>query len=340
MKLIPAAGLMAAEAAEIPFDRIDTHIHIHRPVPVFTAAMAKEGWRGLTICVARAVGDETSNLDEVMQGTARTVRESKGRLQWAAAFDARGFERPDFAETTVAGLKQQFKEGAVAVKIWKIIGMAIRGKSGAYLLPDHPSLLRVYESIQKEGRTLVAHIAEPDGAWLPLNEKNFEITYYSNNPQWHMMNHPHAPKKEEILKARDRMLEKVPKLRVVGCHLGSNEDDLAALAKRLDRFPNFSVDCAARVRYLAAGDRATAREFVMKYQDRIVYGTDFQTGNNPEEKAWSAFQQRVEEEWRFFASSDAMTLRNRPTQGLGLPQGVLRKIYHENAKRLFAGIAG
>ena len=324
---------------EVGFDRFDTHLHVHRPVPVFNAGMEKAGWRALSICVSRAVDDQPSILPEMLAGTAKAVRESKGRFAWAATFDPRGFESRDFSERTVADLARWFKEGAIAVKLWKNIGMWIRAKSGAYLLPDDRALLPVYEAIQKADRTVVAHLAEPDGAWMPLDEKNPEINYYKNNPHWHMLNHPGAPSKNDILNARDRVLARYPKLRLVGCHLGSNEDDLQALARRLDRLPNFAVDCAARVRYFAAGDRETVRQFLTKYQDRVTYGTDYQIGNTEEARAWSSIGARMEEEYRFFASADPVTMRNRTAPGLGLPSAVVRKIFHENPKRWYPGIA-
>lgn len=337
--LLPAAAVVPAPAAEAPFDRIDTHLHVHRSVPRIVEGMEKSGWRALSVCVSRFVGEDVSNLPEVHPATARAARESRGRIAWAAAVDVRSFESPDFGSRVTADLQQWFQEGAVAVKMWKIVGMAIRSKSGDYLLPDHAALRPVYESIQKAGRTLVAHLAEPTGAWMPLDEKNAEINYYRNNPQWHMYGRAGVPQKEDILNARDRVLARYPKLRAVGCHLGSNEDDLPLLAKRLDRYPNFAVDCAARVRYLAGGDRTAVREFLLKYQDRVTYGTDFQVGTMDEEKAWASYSRRLEEEWQYFASTGTMTYRNRQAQGLGLPEGVLRKIFYENPKRWFPGIA-
>ena len=89
-------------------------------------------------------------------------------MAWASTFDARGFERPDFTERTIARVRRAFDDGAIGVKIWKNIGMSIKAKSGAYLLPDDRSLLPIYEAIERDGRTLVAHLAEPNGAWLPL----------------------------------------------------------------------------------------------------------------------------------------------------------------------------
>src|SRR6185312_5557735 len=117
------------------------------------------------------------------------------------------------------------------------------------------------------------------------------FTRRSNRPTgpcWHIW--PSAPAKEVILAARDRVLARDPKLRVVGCHLGSDEDDLTRLAKRLDAYPNFAVDAAARS--LAATH---------------------------------------ERDWAFFAGDGAMEYAGRPTRGLALPDGVLRKLFRENA---------
>ena len=131
-------------------------------------------------------GLATAVLEEKLRATAAVARDSGGTLAWASTFDARGFEEPGFAGRTADRLRRTFDEGAVGVKIWKNIGMAIRAKSGAYLLPDDAALLPVYEAIERAGKTLVAHLAEPDGAWMPLDDRNPELPYYSKNPQWHM----------------------------------------------------------------------------------------------------------------------------------------------------------
>ena len=233
LRMTPAAALLAvARAAEGPdFQRVDTHVHIHRDAPALLSALKGSGWRGLDIVVCPAVGDEPFDLEQKLRATLKVARDSGGTLAWASTFDARGFERPDFADRSIERLRRSFDDGAVAVKIWKTIGMAIKSKSGDYLLPDDPALLPIYEAIQRADRTLVAHLAEPDGAWLPLDDKNPELDYYSKNPQWHMFGKPGAPVKGAILAARDKVLARYPKLRVVGCHLGSDEDDLGRSAR-------------------------------------------------------------------------------------------------------------
>lgn len=218
--------------------------------------------------------------------------------------------------------------------------MAIRAKSGAYLLPDDPALLPIYDAIQRADRTLIAHLAEPDGAWLPLDAKNPEFAYYSKNPRWHMHGKPGAPEKEAILEARDRVLARAPKLRVVGCHLGSDEDDLRQLAKRLDTHPNLAVDTAARVRYFAPGERDQVREFLIRYQDRILYATDFSLRDDDPAAAARSVQATHDHDWDFFSGDDAMVYAGHPTRGMALPDGVLRKIFRENALRWLPGLGG
>ncbi len=254
LHLIPTSALAAgARGAEGPaFERFDTHVHVHRDAPAIASALKESKWRALDIVVCPAVGDEPFDLEEKLRATLKVAHDSAGIVAWASTFDARGFEQLGFTEHAIARLERTFGDGAIGVKIWKNIGMAIKAKSGAYLLPDDPALLPIYEAIQRADKTLIAHLAEPNGAWLPLDAKNPEITYYSNYPQWHMFGRAGATDKASILTARDRVLARYPKLRVVGCHLGSDEDDLKQLAKRLDAYPNFAVDTAARVRYLRA----------------------------------------------------------------------------------------
>lgn len=325
----------AAEAED--FERIDSHIHIHRDAPAVFESLKASKWSGLDLVVCPTEKDEPYDLESRLDSTLKGSKASGGRLAWASTFDARGFESPDFTERTVARLRKSFDDGAIGVKIWKNIGMAIRGKSGTYLLPDNPSLLPIYEAIEKAGKTLIAHLAEPDGAWLPLDEKNPEFPYYSKNPQWHMLGKG-TPSKEAILAARDHILAKFPKLRVVGCHLGSDEDNLDRLANRLDKFPNFAVDTAARTRYFARGDRDRAIAFITKYQNQLLYATDFSLRQIDPETGAKGLLKRHDDDIAFYAGEAEMEYEGKPTRGLGLPDTVLRKLFRENARRWLPGI--
>jgi predicted TIM-barrel fold metal-dependent hydrolase len=134
------------------------------------------------------------------------------------------------------------------------------------------------------------------------------------------------------------VLARYPRLRVVGCHLGSDEDDLGRLARRLDAFPNFAVDTAARIRYFARGDRDRAREFLIRYQDRVVYATDFGLRDARAEAGARTLLAWHDRDWAFFSGDARMDYEGRPTRGLALPDVVLRKIFRENARRWLPGI--
>ena len=104
LRLLPASALMAASRAgeATSFERIDTHIHIHRDAPALLAAIKASSWQGLDIVVCPASGDEPFDLEEKLHATLKVHRDSGGTLAWASTFDARGFEGPGFADRTIA----------------------------------------------------------------------------------------------------------------------------------------------------------------------------------------------------------------------------------------------
>jgi predicted TIM-barrel fold metal-dependent hydrolase len=186
-----------------------------------------------------------------------------------------------------------------------------------------------------------AHIAEPVGAWKPYDPKDPDSGYYRENPGWLMYGHPERPSKETIIAARDRMLGRHPKLRIIGCHLGSMEDDVAEIAKRLDKYPNFVVDTAARVTHLALQDRDKVRAFLIQYQDRVLYATDavLIAGDDVDSRLKS-WEDQLQRDWKFFAGSGQVKYMDRSVQGLALPEPVLKKLYHDNAVKWAPGILG
>ena len=319
---------ICARAAAQPFECIDTHTHMHRSAPALVAALKQANWRCLSICDSRETGDQPSILGEMKRGTKVLHAESQGRIAWATTFDPRSFEASGFAERVVAELQRDFDERAVAVKIWKTIGLAIRSRAGQFLMPDSPVFTPILDAIEKSGRTLITHLAEPDAAWLPVQGN--ESSYYKTHPEWHMYGRPEIPSKNAILEARDRMIARHRKLRVIGCHLGSNEEHLDQLARRLDAHPNFAVDLASRVRYLARADRETVRQFVTKYQDRIIYATDFTLGQGDEATAVKSLLSVHDREWDYFSGTGE--------NSLGLSEPILQKIFRENAVRWIPGI--
>jgi predicted TIM-barrel fold metal-dependent hydrolase len=129
-----------------------------------------------------------------------------------------------------------------------------------------------------------------------------------------------------------------PKLRMVGAHLGSMETDVDQIAKRFDKFPNFAVDTAARVPYLMLQPRDKVTAFLIKYQDRVVYGTDLQFGREVTPTSLDQWRETFARDWRFFATDESFDWNGRQVRGLKLPESVLLKIFHQNAVRWVPGI--
>jgi predicted TIM-barrel fold metal-dependent hydrolase len=170
---------------------------------------------------------------------------------------------------------------------------------------------------------------------------NNDRKYFKDHPQYHMYLHPDYPSYEKLIAARDNMLTKHPKLRVVGAHLGSLEWSVDELSKRLDKFPIFAVDLSARICHFQVQDRQKVLDFIQKYQDRILYATDLSfSDKNDLEETKVKFKKEWESDWNYFSKGDEMTSPNlnSPFKGLDLDEKVLRKIYAENAMKWFPGL--
>ncbi len=340
-KIAATAALLLAVngVAQTGLQRIDAHAHTYLADPVFLQMLERQNVRVLNICVVDKYekGYEEAPLQHAL--ALKVYRAAKGRVPWCSTFDPQDFESPGFAQRAIAQLEETYRNGAVAVKIYKSIGMDLKKRSGAYLMPDDPVFDPIFQSVAAHDKTLYAHIAEPIGAWRPLDPKDPDYGYYKASPAWHMYGHPDKPSKEQILAARDRMIARNPKLRVVGCHLGSMEEDVSQIALRLDRYPNFAVDTAARITHLALQPRDKVRAFLTKYQDRVLYATDLtaMTWDNPETvaKRWAAEYDR---DWKYFATDQAVEFDGRKVAGLALPDPVLRKIFRDNALKWVPGM--
>ncbi|HEY0704656.1 MAG TPA: amidohydrolase family protein [Candidatus Acidoferrales bacterium] len=318
---------------------IDTHVHVFKTDPVFIALLERLHLHVLDIEVAdnqRIFGD----LKAEMALAEKFTNANPDHASLCVTFDPFRFGQKDFTASTVSDLQQEFANGAVAVKIWKNIGMELKDADGRYVMPDDPAFDPIYQAIAAANKTLIAHVAEPWSCWQAPNPQSPDYDYYQENPEWYMYRHPDHPRKETILAARDHLLATHPNLRVVGAHLGSMETDTDDIAKRFDLYPNFAVDTAARMEYLMMQPRNKVRNFLLKYQDRVLYGTDlgFETKDSGTDvvKDW---QETYARDWKFLATDQTFEYHKRQVHGLKLPAMVLRKIYRENAIRWIPGIA-
>ncbi len=330
------------ELASMP--KLDAHAHLLGGVTLDDASalaslLARHAMRWMSICWY--VNDDS--LARQKETARRVCARHPDRFSWVTTFPLSGFDRPGWTERAIASIDEGRATGAVGVKVWKNVGMELRDADGRWVMVDDPRLSPVVEHVRSLGMTLAAHIGEPRNCWLPIEEMTVEgdRAYFQGHPEYHGIRHPEMPGYWEQVAARDRLLEHNPGLRVVGCHLGSLEFDVAEVARRLDRFPSFAVDLSARVCHLQAQPTAAVRAFLLAYQDRILYGTDLGWEHGGSEADADRRQQesveaRYRADYRYFAGSGVMDAPDvRPgfrCEALALPMGVLRKIFHDNAR--------
>jgi hypothetical protein len=326
--------------AFIKLNPIDAHAHVFKQDAAFSALLKRLHLGILNICVIDDRDPDYKGLEPQRSQVLSVARDSSGRAVFCTTFSPYDFEEPGFSQRVISQLNEDFSKGAVAVKIYKTIGMEIKTKAGKYLMADDPVFDSVFQDIAAHNRTVVAHLAEPDSCWEAPNAASPDYDYYKKNPGEYAYLHREWPSKAAILAARDRMLARNPKLRVVGAHLGSMEIDVNEIAKRFDRYPNFAVDTAARVPYFMLQPREKVRTFLIKYQDRVLYGTDllFMPKDNTA-KALKEWEDTYARDWKYFATSQTVQYAGRNVQGLALPEPVLRKFFHDNAVRWLPGIA-
>lgn len=318
---------------------IDAHAHVFVDSPTVLALLDRMNMRFVNITVVDPYDKGFETVEPQQKAAIAVARGAKGRAPWVATFDVADFQKPGFAASVIAQLQASFREGAIGVKIYKTIGMDLRRRDGKYVMPDDPAFAPILDAIATSGKTLYAHIAEPAGSWKAYDSSDPDSGYYRDNPLWQMYGKPGRPAKATIIAARDRMIAQHPKLRIVGCHLGSNEEDVDEIAKRLDKFPNYVVDTAARVTHLALQPREKVRNFLITYQDRILYATDdgAMPGNDVDARI-KYWQSDIERHFKYFATGESVEFMGHSVHGLDLPEPVVRKIFRLNAEKWVPGI--
>ncbi len=317
---------------------IDAHAHLYledwndQLESAFIAMNRKDNYRWLNICTH---GLRWSFLQKQVEISADLSKRYPGIYSWATSFNLENWDDPDWEEKAIEYLADSFDKGAVAVKIWKEVGMELKDPDGSYVMIDDPRFDPVLDYIEQCGKALVCHLGEPRNCWLPLEDMtvNGDRNYFKNHPEYHAYKHPEIPSYEEQIAARDRMLEKHPGLTVIGCHLGSLEYDTDRIAVCLDKHPNFAVDMAARIIHFKVQDREKVRDFLIKYQDRVLYATDIIVSSTDNiDTRMARISETHRDDYRYFSTAEDFTIdeREEPVRGLDLPGDILDKLFRDN----------
>ena len=238
---------------------------------------------------------------------------------------------PGWGERAVQQLEADIRAGAIGVgEISKSFGMTVRKPDGSRLRIDDPELDPVWEAMGRMGLPVFIHTAEPQEFFSPLdyeNERWLELALFPDRRNYS----PGQVTFEELMEERDNLFRKHPGTTFIAAHFGWHANDLARAARMLDEFPNVMVELGAVLYDLGRQPRAV-RDFFIRYQDRILFGKDsYQPVEYP--YYWRVLE-TADEYFDYYRDYHAFW----KLYGAELPDEVLRKIYYENALRLFPGL--
>jgi len=250
-------------------------------------------------------------------------------------------QRPDYPRLQAEAIAQAHKDGARGLKILKTLGLYLREgvTQGKLVRIDDPRFDPMWDACAQMQLPVAIHVSDPVAFFRPTDRFNERYEELKNHPDWSFYGGD-FPSNAELLEARNRVFARHPRTRFLALHMGNFAENLSNVSAALDRYPNMTVDIAARIGELGRQPRR-ARAFFERYQDRVLFGTDATAHGNdfPQQVFGDALYEiyfrflETEDEYFDYAPAKVPPQGRWKIYGVNLPDGILRKVYNENARR-------
>ncbi len=256
-----------------------------------------------------------------------------GRFLTFAQINFDGIDDDGWTDRETAELEKSFQAGAKGLKFHKSLGLGYRYKNGRLMPVDDPKLAPIFEACAKHQRPVIIHTADPAAFFTPLDRFNERWHELNEHPNWLFFG-DRFPAREELLKQFTSAVAAHPNTTFIGAHFGNNAEDLATVGKWLDAYPNLYIDIDARISELGR-QPYTARRFLIKYRDRVLFGTD----TTPRREAYRTYYRFLETDDEYFDCAASHHLQGFwMIFGISLPDDVLESVYRTNAERVLLGV--
>ena len=251
-----------------------------------------------------------------------------GRFKFWCSLDYTQMLQDGTAEQAIAYLEECKRMGAVGVG-----EMGDKGQGDLYARPtegyglhiDDARLKPVWAKCAELKMPVNIHVGEPYWMYLPQDATNDGLP---NGAVWHVdTTAADCLGYEGLMESFENAVRENPKTIFIACHYLNMNQDLPRLGAMLDKYPNMYIDISARVAESAQTPRAT-RAFLIKYQDRVLFGTD----NGMAADMYRNIFRILETEDEHIYIHDFNY--HWPLSAFYLPDTVLEKIYNKNAKRI------
>jgi uncharacterized protein len=277
----------------------------------------------LMIAADNVSGDRLKTVMDLI----RSSPAMKDRVRVLTGVDLRGVGTPGWAQRVVAQLEADAAAGAVGIgEVGKGFGLSITKADGSRLKLDDPDLDPLWQAAARLRLPVFIHTADPAEFFKPIDMSNERWLELSLFPERRFPPERY-PSFEQLIKERDNLFRRNPRTTFVTAHMGWQANDLGALGKMLDALPNVYTEVGA-VLYDIGRQPRFARDFFIKYQDRILFGKDsFQPEEYP--YFWRVFETR-DDYFDYYRGYHAFW----KLYGIDLPDPVLKKVYYQNALKL------
>lgn len=333
----PRAQLVTkvSEVTTPRFGVIDAHIHLGPPFGGAWSAKPVEALLdALDAAHVRAVVDLDGGWGEdVLDRHLRHFKERAperfvhyGGVDWS-----RWSEHGDrFGEWAAGRFRQQVARGAQGLKIWKPFGLHVRDQHGKLVAVDDERLVPLWETVGELNVPVTIHVADPVAFFDPLDERNERWEELHGHPDWRFPSPPY-PSFMQIMGSFANLVRGHPNTTFVGAHVGCYAENLGWVGALLDECPNFFVDISARMGELGR-QPYSARRFFLRYQDRILFGTDADARLGTYRRYYRFLE--TDDEYFSYGAGEVPGQGRWGVYGLYLPDEVLQKVYFRNAERV------
>jgi len=332
-------SMLHANVHEVPrakFPVIDVHNHVNDPGGIHGEEIpAAEVVRRMDAANVEKIVILTGMWGDKLQSVLdKMVKPYPDRFIVFAQYDWSKIDDPNFSAEMVAQLDDAVRRGARGLKVLKDLGLGVRDRTGKLIAIDDPRLDPVWEECGRLGIPVAIHSTDPEAFFTPIDNHNERYEELISNPSWSFYG-PQFPSKEILLAQRNHIIEKHPHTTFIALHVANWPENLDAVSGWLDKYPNMYVEFGARQAELGRQPRRS-RKFFVDYQDRILFGTD----SEPETAMYANYFRWLETGDEYFPYWGYPGQGRWQIYGMELPDGVLEKVYHKNADKIFAQFKG
>lgn len=312
---------------------IDIHNHLGRlgDTQKYLDEMDKAG---VWMCVsldANSKDDAYKNHLKVSQSI------SKERFILFFRPDFSRIDEPNFGLNEAKKLEEAVRLGVRGLKINKALGLELRDKTGNLVKVDDPRIDPIWAKCGELGIPVAIHVSDPKAFFTPIDKYNERFDELGAHPNWAFFDRDkYTYSKEEILNQRNRVFARHPNTIFIGAHVATLPEELGRVAMWLEQYTNLYIDIDARISELGR-QPYTARRFLIKYQDRVLFGTDTPC----DAEAYRIYYRFLETDDEYIDPSGGHHLQGRwMIYGLYLPDDVLEKLYNKNALKILGKYKG